>query len=604
MEITTDFLQPYLQGLKKHKNYDSTTKLYKELKVHADGETPDDLLMARRPGESQTIFKYRKDIYQPKTKMVFNKILNSLAKISRSVDWNIDYSKNVTTGVGSSSLQEYCDVDYPKFGNLTNWMFAIGLKQYLIDPNAVVLVRMNDIPQPNELPGPVMEIFNSDQVYDFVERKYAVLLSTETATYTVDNITHTDGKIFYVVTPEEIVKFSQNNLGATSWIQESTIHNMGVLSCFKLGGLVKESGQEFLYESRINGCVPSLNSAIMIYSDKQAEMVQHVHSLMWQYQTQKCKKCSGSGFFKPNMDAAPLEVCTECNGNGTVPTSPYESMVINANTTAPGDNPVPIPLAGYIQKNDVATMLKAIDESYDGEIYDAYAAVSMEFLADSPFAQSGIAKAVDRDELNNFVHSVATDLVHILRKCYWHIAMMRYSYTVKDAAKIKAMCPNIAVPQKFDLLSDTFIIDEIAKLRNAQVDPVIVAALEAEYNSKKFKDNDELVDLLNAVYSLNPFPGVNTADLMTRLTNGGIEILDYIISCYIFEFVKTAVDQNKGFYTMPREKQKDILKTLAQEKQDEITGEAKLKAELMKAAAQEPNPGNAGGGTPDPSTAK
>mgnify|MGYP000314195577 CR=1 FL=1 len=580
------FIKAYIQSGKRHDEYKETISMYKEIKVHADGETPDKILLERRPGESKYIFDYRTKIYQPKTKRVVHKIINTLSMINRSVDWAIKYDpKGQPTRLGENTLQKYCEEDYPMFGSLTNWLFSICLKQYLIDPNAVALVRYNSVVGANEYAEPVIEIFNSDDVYDYSEENYVILESEEKAEYTVMGKKYTDGKVYWVVTPDMYYKVLQNGKGNTDWRVEETPHTAGCLPAFKLGGLIKETDQEFLYESRIGGIVPSLNTAVSLYSDKQAEIVQHVHSLMWQYQTQKCGKCNGLGTVKPSAESAPI-ACTDCKGHGTVPTSPYESLVINANTSSTLDKDVPIPMAGYIQKNDVSLMLKAMSEEIKQEIFDAYSAVNMEHLADTPLAQSGTAKAMDGDSLNNFVFSVACDLVNILKNSYYIIAKLRYGYQITDEKVIMAMQPIINTPQKFDLLSSNYIVDEIARLRESKVDASIIGAVETEFISKKFKDNTDVQQLIKASFSLNPFHGISEDEKMARLNSGGIDQNDYIISCYITPFIRRAIQENANFYELPETKQYEILTKYAIEKRNAISGVSDIKNALATDATQ------------------
>ena len=589
-EITAAFLQKYLQKGYKHDSYKETNALYKELKVHADGETPAELLMQRRPGESAYIFKYRSEIYQPKTKRVITKILNTLSMINRSVDWAITYdAKTQLAQLGESTLQQYCEIDYPVFGSLTNWAFSIALKQYLIDPNAVVLVRYNKPLIANEYPEPILEIYNSCDVYDYKEGQYCVLESEEESTYVVDGKTYEDGEVYWIVTDQAFYKLMQNGPKNTDWLIEEIPHTVGYMPAFKLGGLIKETDQEFLYESRINGIVPSLNTAVSLYSDKQAEIVQHVHSLMWQYQTQPCKKCNGTTQIKPNSEAAPI-MCPDCKGMGTVPTSPYESLVLNANTTSVGQNPVPNPMAGYIQKNDVAQMLKAMSDEIKQEIYDAYSAVNMEHLSDIPLAQSGVAKAQDGDSLNNFVYAVASDIVNILNKGYYFIAKLRYGYQITDDKTIVSMLPRINVPQKFDLLSSNYLVTEISSLREAKVDPFIIMALERDLVAKKFKDNNDVQQLIKASFALNPLPGITEEEKTVRLQNGGVDVIDYIISCNLIPFIRKAAQENANFYELEPMKQYDLLVKYAEVKHEEITGAADIKQGLVDTSA--------GGATP------
>ena len=590
IQFTQDFITAYAKRNKRHPKYQITNDWYKALKVHADGEAPGDLLTTQRPGESAHIKKYRISIYQPITKGVVAKVINSLAKIRRSEDWTINYEgKKAPTTIGKDeTLQIYCEEQFPTFISLTDWLFNVGLKQYLIDPNAVILVYAQPTASATERPQPTLTIFNSDQVLDYVEGQYAVLLSADQCSYKEGNTVKDDGSIYIVPTGTECHIFTQASSDGKFNV-ETYSHTTGMVPVFKLGGAIQSAKQGLLYESRISGMLPGLNSAVIDYSDKQAEKVQHVHSLMWQYQTQKCGNCKGTGVIpQSGINAAPIE-CPVCKGQTTVPTSPYETLVINSNTVGIGQNPVPTPMAGYIQKADVALMLKALSDEVKSSINDALASINMEFLVDD--AQSGVAKAYDRDELNNFVHSIASDLVTILNHAYYMIAKTRYGYTVTDDKAIRAMCPTIPIPNKFDLLSSNYIIDELAQLRNAKVDPSVIAMLEQEFAAKKFRDNTEAQNLIAYVFNLNPLSGMNTDDKVQAIMNGGIDPLDYITSCNIVAFIKRAISENSGFTTMSETQQKAIIQKYALEKQAEINGEKDLKAPATKPQPQ-PQPAN------------
>ena len=60
-------ISQYHTGGKRHQFYAETVKQYHSIKTHALGEFPKELISERRPGESETIKKYREKIYVPKT---------------------------------------------------------------------------------------------------------------------------------------------------------------------------------------------------------------------------------------------------------------------------------------------------------------------------------------------------------------------------------------------------------------------------------------------------------------------------------------------------------------------------------------------------------
>ncbi len=558
--VNSNFLKKYIQNGVTHENHQQAVKSYYDIRMHADGECPGELLNERRPNESMDIWNYRKKIYQPKTKTVIGKVQNVLEKIRRSTDWSIRFTESPARIPEGESLEDYTEYKFPTYTSLTKWLFDVALKQHLIDPNAVALVHnYGDVPyMQNEYPKPVVTIFNSDRVLDYMPGEFALLKSDRTHRF-IENSNEYDGEIYYVVEPNTTTKILQISTDKSKWKYDVIEHNCGELPCFFLGGRVKK---EMLYESRISNMVPSLNVAVTIYSDKQAELVQHVHSEKWIFQTQKCKVCNGVGKV-PMKNSSPM-LCDSCKGAGVVETSPYSNIVINPASLPVGEKQYPIPPAGYIQKTDVAAMVEAISKEVKQEIFDAYSAVSMEFLMREPVNESGIAKATDRDELNNFVYGFAEDIVSTLDRSYRLIAIMRYNYQIA-MEEIIEMLPKIAVPEKFDLLSSNYYLEKFQAARTAKLSPLILSAMEIEFTAKEFYNDDVLPKLMLCIDKLNPLPGMTEEEKMVIKSNGGTTAIDYIVSSNIVGFIKRAYDENDDFFDKPLKDQKTIIYAYADE---------------------------------------
>jgi len=242
-------------------------------------------------------------------------------------------------------------------------------------------------------------------------------------------------------------------------------------------------------------------------------------------------------------------------------------MVVRPSNEARGEQAAPIPPAGYIEKD--VEIVKIQDERIDEHIHKALGSLNMQFLNQTPLNISGKGKEVDRDELNNFVHSVAQDLVRIAKRSMIIMAEYRYRISIKDEKVRKAIQPDIRVPQKFDLLSSTYLADEISQLKSSGANPVIIAALEKEYASKKFYNDPDVRDLLTLVLELDPLASISEEDKMIRKANRGITDTDYIISSNIMELVKELAKDEK-FIAESRDKQMEALKALAQAKQKEM----------------------------------
>ena len=570
MEITADFIKKAIST--KHLNYTECVELAETLKVHEEGRVPEDLIYNRRPSEPEEIKAYRKTIYVPKTKNPINKVINSLEKIRRSQDWVIDYDRNnIAPSIrAGEDLQTYCETKYPVHTSITNWMFAEGMRQYLLDANGVFAVIPFDIPQTSgDYVKPVAMYFDSKQVINYVDGEYAVLKSYDTATYTTPAGVkrYTNGEVYFIITATDFYRYEQIDTQKTLDLTQVYKHNIGRLPVFKAGGVFyKRKNNDTIYRSRIDSMVPSLNEAAREYSDLQAEIVQHIHSEKYAYTNTECKSCKGTGIIMKDGTQAS---CTNCNGSGSVlNTSPYGMHLISVSNKI-DEYQLPTPPIGYVTKTtDIA---KLQDERIRQHIYDSLATLNMEFLAETPLNQSGTAKEVDKDELNNFVNSIAEDIVRIMDNVYSLINDYRYNIIVSDVEKRKLMLPSINVPTKYDILSSTYLLSELKIAKDSGVSPTVLRALEVEYAKKKFCTDMEIGNEAELCSELDPLYGISEDEKMTRKSNGGVSDIDYIISCNITQFVRRAISEKADFYTVSdADKNKTMLK-YAEEKQKQIT---------------------------------
>lgn len=546
--------------------------MYCSLKVHANGEKPVKLIHERRPSEPLEIQEYRQKIYVPITKSTIQKVINSLSKIRRSPDWNIKFPSDIDAKIKEGEdLQTFIFEKYPYgFVSITNWLFSIFLKNFLIDANAVILVMpFNFYKDQGEYYKPVPIIFNSPDVIKFHDGHYAMLRSGKKCRYEqrdgVGNIMaqYDDGDIIIEVTQDQINTYHQIDREGNFELVEELPYNIGIFPAFKMPGIYFQTcGEDVIHESRISGMVPHLDEAVRLFSDLQAEVVQHVHSQKWEIQNQECKTCRGRGELM--IGNATCE-CNKCNGVGTVPTSPYLNIVYNVPEV--GQQQVPTPPAGYIQKTDVALMLDKMDKLVASQIISALSSISMQFLDQTPLNNSGLSKEVDRDESNNFVHACAEDMVYCGDKIILISAHWRYYELLNgDLKKLYSMLPMFTVPEKFDLFSSTYLLEEVTKVKSNNLNNYIISTLETEYAAKKFYNMPEVAKELTLIYSLDPMPALTDEQKIIRLQNDGVTQVDYVISSNIVPFVKRALREVKNYYLLDFNQQYSYLTHYATEK--------------------------------------
>lgn len=573
--FTPEELKGYFKEKVRHHFYEASVELADALKVHSDGLFPEKLIKERRPHEPEEVLEYRQKIYEPITEPTFGKVLSSLSKIRRSSDWSIRYSEDDRFGkiVDEETLEEYCETNFPVFTSITNWVFDILLKKSSEDPNAVVFTFPKEINiEETEYLKPIPIIFDSCDVYNFVHEDYAVLRNPLGSFYYVRNKQQT-GDSFYTVTTTHIRRYDQINSKGDIVLILDYEHQLGFLPVHKIPAIVKKSeGNNYLHKSRLSPMLSELNEAAREYSDLQAAKVLHIYPERFEYSQTECPTCKGKGlminprWYEGCADTISYEVdCNNKNCNhGYLAAGPYAKTIIRPLNTAVegGSNTFPSEPIGFAKKD--VEIVKIQDEGVDKHLYKALAAINFQFLDQSPLNQSGTAKEVDKDELNNTVHAIAEDLVKTMDSVYKTIAFTRYKnlYSLDDIKEF--MLPKISVPEKYDILSAAHLEQELTTAKTNKANPVILNALEVEYVSKKFNTDPAVGDELMLILKLDPLANISEEDKMTRLSNKGITLETYIISSNIHEFVQQAIDENPDFPELDLSDQKKKMKEYAQ----------------------------------------
>lgn len=560
--FTPTELRNYFDGKKMSPVVQSAREYENAIRVHADGVFPEKLISDARPHESNEVLEYRKKIWKPKTKPTFTKIFNSLSKIRRSTDWSLIWPNETFARIPEDeTLKKYIEEKFPYFDSLTNWVFSVLLREYLIDPNAVVVVKpiQYEIEETAFL-QPLPSVINSSLVIDFVEKDYLIFKNELGATY-VENGNTLAGKSFYVVTTMEILRYDQIDSKENYGLAFQYQHGMNELPAYKIGAVLIDSIENnFLYESRICGAIPSLDEAAREYSDLQAAVIMHIYPERWEFATVICNECTGIG--KINApDGGGQIVCPNCKGLGQEPNSPFSKLLIK--TPEVGQQQATVPPAGYVEKD--IEIVKLQDDRVGKHIFDALAAINMEFLQQVPLNISGTAKEVDKDETNNFVHSVAEDLVRCMDWITYITARMRYSTQYPNENDILEMLPQIPVPEHFDIFSTKFIEDELKNAKDNKLNPVLINAMEVGYATKKFNSDHDIQKRLLLILQLDPLANVTEEDKTMRLSNKGITQEDYVLSSNIGALVKRAIEDDENFLNLDFKKQKEKIMSYVQE---------------------------------------
>ena len=581
--FTPEELAYYFDPSYKSEIGEKSKEFETDFRIHADGQFPGKIISQARPNESTEVFKYRETIWQPKTKPSFNKVFSSLQKIRRSSDWSVKFNETSFKIPEGETLEDYLTAYYPKFETLEKYMFDVWLREYLIDPNAVCAVFPGEAKEETEFKEPIAEIFNSCLVVFFKSEDFVILKNPLGTTFRDDQGTEHTGDSYYILTTTQYLKYDQYNVRRDFKLVSEIDHEIGYLPAWKLGGvLIKSLDGELLYESKISGMLPELDEAVREYSDLQAAVIMNIFPERWEMATAECGTCHGTGKITNQGDPTGFSSCNNPQCVSGYVVSPYSKVLVKP---AEIGQQMAIPPVGYVEKP--VEIVELQDKRVEKHIFNALAAINMQFLAEVPLAESGLAKGVDRDEASNFVHSVAEDLVNSMEQIAYNISVLRFGVQHSEE-EIEELQPEITVPQHFDIFSIKIDEEELKNAKTNKLNPAIINEMEIEYANKKFAGKPEVQRKLSVILTLDPLANISEDDKGMRLSNNGISQEDYILSCNINSFVEKAIAEDENFLTLDAKQQKEKLMVYVKEITTKNTMNGQLNTEMVEEIEEVP----------------
>lgn len=580
--LTDELIRQYFVApdkLPKHQFYDRSVTITKKLEAHSKGKFPAEIIDIARPNETAQQKRYRKDVFTPVTKTYFSKVVSTISKIGGAEDWKIEMKEQPGVADGET-LKDYTSESFPNFDSIPNWFFSLQLREMCDDPNGVIAVfpyPKKDVNNDSEYLRPFPFWFESQDVINYIEGELAVLRASEKSIVMIGDKQVKEGLVYYIFDTDSWTKCTQ--VGSKSdyrFSYEIQPHWLGHVPCFKIGGIIEEfENGEMLYDSFIGDCLPYWDEALRRHSDLQVQMVLHVHSEKWEIEDSQCKTCTGTGkVIDTRMGAGNRKVdCGTCNGSGGgTSRSPFNVKLIKvAQKNGPNQAvSIPTPPMDYIKKPIEETQF--IHDQVNENITNGLAAINMEFLGREPQINSGIAKMMDRQEMNAFFAMIARHIVkNILDPVYYFTAKWRYGLNSSEK-ELMAILPEINIPSEFDILTQDVIAQRLVSAKTAGVSQSLTANLEIQYAKKEFGDESDQVEILEIALQLDPLPGKTEDEKMTILSNKGTTLEKYILSSNLIAFINRAYSENEYFCDLNYSEKLDVLNGYVKEITDENSG--------------------------------
>ena len=512
----------------KHRNYAETVEHYKAMAVHIKGKTPFTLLRQKRPNESDEARAYRVDSYKPATKSAAQKAIQVINRIFNPRLYKIEFGDDPGTIPEGEGIRVYFEEDYPYYLSLMNFIRGVFVRENLTDPNAVILIEPVEYPDDTmTLSRPTPKFFNADDVLDFWPEEYYLLRSND--------------RLIYV--DRDFVRYFKKD-GKVFDLEIEVKHYCGEPPCFRLGGLVYDIDAPQMYQSFVSGVLPHWDEAVCLRSDLAVSIVNNVYPEKWEFTAECEAQGCNAGRIKTKDhvgDTCEIE-CKRCNGTGRIAVrGPFDVYQINRDALNP-DAPLPVPPMGYVQK-DLETV-RVMSEMAEQEIMKGFASLNMEVLDRVGEDQSGIAKTIDRQDLDQFLQGYANHVFkYVIPNIVYYSIAWRYGAMGVD---INESMPQISEPVSFNVLSIDQLVAELANMKQNGVSTALQIGIQEDIIDKRFIDEADK-EKYRAILQLDPMPGKSPDEITAAYGSGIISRETWYIHEMISDLVNEAIANSDTF---------------------------------------------------------
>jgi len=484
-EVTPEYIKKVVskgQDAQRHRYYNMAVDHCTDMAVHISGTSPEKLLKEARPNEPEDVREYREQAWKPITKSKSKKVISVINRIFNPRMYSVKIGAKPKNLIDDSeTLDKYLFENYPFYLSVMTFIKEVFTKRVMEDPNAVLVVR--PLQQMDQLKyiRPVPVIYSSKQLLDFEPDKYYVIDITE-----YKNTPYVKEQIKELLIVDDTGFYIYDRDGSMDE-ERSFTHALGRTPAFRLGGVITGDDYPYFYESYIAGVLPHWDKAIQIQSDLDAQIVLHAYLEKWEFDSVQCPDCEGQGVvYDPGDQAKHREggqhQCHRCGGAGKIAKNPFDIYTVNHDAFGP-DSPPPVPPAGYIDKP--IDILDKLRDEVNLNISQGYSAINMEVVENVPEIQSGIAKTIDRQDLDSFLLQYSNHIFDYVLPNIINFTI-QWRYVPHLIGAIGDYGYTITKPVRFDVLSIQHLMAEFAQAREAKLDNNVIAAYEIDIIEKLF----------------------------------------------------------------------------------------------------------------------
>lgn len=545
----------------RHKFYNETVEHASAMGVHVEGILPEKLLNVNRPNEPGDVKKYRLEVYRPKTKSLSEKVVNTVARIFNPRLYSITWYPSPTAAISEQDwIDKYLMEELPYYESIMRFMRETYLKKDFGDPNALcaILPIQFEIPD-TEYYKPIPYIYQAKDILKFKDGEYYLIKCAKPKEKLSEAI---------YIDRERVVYYEEKE--KDNWVLKVEYqHTLREVPAFRLGGLIMGNEAPYWYQSFIAGVLPHWDDVVTLSSDLQAGVVNHLYLEKWEYSVD-CDDCSGTGKItveqaNPAADvlnllpngATAMVQCRTCSGTGKrVTRGPFNVLSVNKDALA-GEVASPIPPSGYIEKP--IEIIDKIKEIIKEEKEAGLSSINMEIISKVGEDQSGVAKTIDRQDLDGFLMRIANHVFdYALPQIVYYTMKWRYGNVLSDQQIVESF-PTIKKPVKFEVIDIMSLQAELKTASESNVSANLLKRIEQEIVNSKYSGDEFERKKNNAIIELDPYYSKGADELMTLKASGVIRTEHWKLHEHIDTAIDELIEEDETFLDLPKKEQRAKL---------------------------------------------
>lgn len=572
-----ELLKEIIKDGRRHDLYELTVAHAKEMGVHILGDKPVYLLEQNRPREDDEVKSYRLENYEPVTKAGADRAIKIVGKGFNPTLYSLVWKDRTPEG---DDLEKYTLEYYPRCNSIINFNKDVILRKMLADPNGLVAVKPDDIPEDDtEKLQPVIVVYGSSALW-YYDRDCYLICVTEPSREDKDQWHE-----FEYYDKNQYIHFQARYEPSSHEIEIEELlkpyrHNGGKIPAWFLGGESKSlDNGKVMYQSFFSAALPHWNLSVKHGSDLMASIIGHIYPQKYEV-AEECAyamdyegaryACSHGSIRYPGGTKGSFITtdCPQCGGAGLVSVKgPLQTYMFNKEKLAGGEqSPLSIDPVGYINVPIDSTQF--LDEYVDKMNQKAMAAINMDIEEKIGENQSGVAKTIDRSAQNDTIFDIHSRIWDVTTNNeYYFINMYRNTVAAGAVGKEgdQKFLPEVNKPTKFDLLTTSELIFNFDVSKKSGLDRNILRTQAISIIKSENGSSPDMKNYLTALIELDPLYSFDTDDIDLGVSKGVIRKIDWAVHDNIKAFVDRAMETDSNFLAKKKSEQIKAIEQMASE---------------------------------------